>query len=170
MTRSTTATRGIKIYRADQAPSLAEDGMMTPGELSESVYTTYDLSVFDAGSEVKVLFKGQGPEGLSLVHLRFGAGYPLPRHSHSVDCLYYVTAGEAVMGQRVIKAGDGFYVKAGQPYAYHAGPDGVEVLEFRAATSFDITIFDQTVARWKPMVEAARAHHDRWVSAGTRGE
>jgi hypothetical protein len=34
--------------------------MMTPGEPNESVYTTYDLSGFGAGSELKVLFKADG--------------------------------------------------------------------------------------------------------------
>src|SRR5207248_6087020 len=116
-----------------------------------------------------VWFKGDGPNGFSLVYARFGAGYRLPRHSHSADCLYYVLSGEAIMGSRVLKAGDGVFVKADAPYAYQAGPEGVEVLEFRAATSFDIQVFDQTVERWKPIIEAAVANHDQWVALSHSG-
>jgi quercetin dioxygenase-like cupin family protein len=157
-----TATRGITFYEAADAPLLDDVGMMTPPELDPAVYTTLDLTPLAAGSRVTVLFRGDGPDGFSLVHARFGPGYRLPRHSHSADCLYFVVSGEAVMGRRVVKAGDGFFVKADQPYAYQAGPDGVEVLEFRGATAFDMQIFDQTVERWEPIVAAALANQARW--------
>ena len=158
-----TSAKAITFYEATEAPLLDDDGMMAPPELDESIYTTLDLTPLADGSRVTVLFKGEGPDAFSLVHAWFGAGYRLPRHSHSADCLYYVVSGEAIMGSRVIKAGDGFFVKAGQPYAYQAGPEGVQVLEFRAATSFDMRIVDQTVERWKPIIDAAAANHDRWV-------
>jgi quercetin dioxygenase-like cupin family protein len=164
-TTTAARTKGIAFYRADEAPTLDEDGMMTPPDLDEAVTTTLDLTPLAAGAKVTVLFKGSGPNALSLVHARFGPGYRLPRHSHSADCLYFVVAGEAVMGRRTIKAGDGFFVEADQPYAYQAGPDGVEVLEFRSATSFDMKILDQTVERWRPIVDAALANHDQWVTA-----
>jgi hypothetical protein len=38
------------------------------------------------------------------------------------------------------------------------------VLEFRGVTGFDMKIFDQTVERWQPIVAAAAANHDRWLS------
>lgn len=155
----------ISFYRADDAPLLDEDGIMTPPELDPAVYTTLDLRPLAAGSKVTVLFKGEEPDGFSLLHARFGPGYRLPRHSHSADCLYYVLRGEAVMGNRRIPAGDGFFVEAGKRYAYEAGPDGVEVLEFRSQTSFDMKILDQTVERWKPIVAAATANHERWLAS-----
>jgi hypothetical protein len=68
------------------------------------------------------------------------------------------------MGNVIIRAGDGFFIRADQPYAYEAGPDGVEVLEFRTATSFDAKIFDRTVERWQPIVDAAEANHDTWLA------
>ena len=68
------------------------------------------------------------------------------------------------MGSRTISAGDGFFVRADQPDAYQAGPDGVEVLEFGAATQFDMQIFDRTVERWEPIMAAANADHDRWLA------
>jgi quercetin dioxygenase-like cupin family protein len=162
-TTPVTTGKGITFYTATEAPLLDEDGIMSPPELDPSVLTTFDLTPLAAGSKVTVLFKGDGPDGMSLVHAWFGPGYRLPRHSHSADCLYYVVAGEAAMGSRVVKAGDGFFVKADQPYAYSAGPEGVQVLEFRSATAFDMKIFDQTVERWKPIVDIAFANHDRWL-------
>ena len=67
------------------------------------------------------------------------------------------------MGGRVVKAGDGFFVRAGRPYSYTAGPDGVEVLELHAAaTSFDMRIFDLTVEKWAPIVQAAEEHQHEW--------
>ncbi len=161
------STKGITFYTAADAPLLDDDGIMTPPEIDEAVTSTLDLTPLAAGSKVTVLFKGPDPDGMSLVHAWFGPGYRLPRHSHSADCLYYVVAGTAVMGNRTIKTGDGFVVRAGQPYAYTAGPDGIQILEFRAATGFDMQIFDQTVERWQPILAAAAANHDRWIQAQT---
>ena len=160
----TASPRGITFYEHADAPLLDDTGMMTPPDLDPVVYTTLDFAPLAAGSRVTVLFADDAPGGFSLVHAWFGPGYRLPRHSHSADCLYYVVRGEAVMGSRRVGAGDGFFVKADQPYAYQAGPDGVEVLEFRAATSFDMRIFDQTVERWQPIVAAAQANHERWLA------
>jgi quercetin dioxygenase-like cupin family protein len=157
--------RAMTFFRADDAPSLEEDGMMTMGpmEMDPAVRDAVDLSMLGAGQRVRVLFKGEGPDGFSLVHARFEPGYRLPRHSHSADCLYYVVAGEAHMGSRVLKAGDGFFILAEAPYAYTAGPEGVEVLEFRHATTFDIKIRDKTLEHWKPVIEAIKAHGQSWA-------
>jgi quercetin dioxygenase-like cupin family protein len=155
-------TKGIVFYRSEEARPLDDDGMMSPPDIPEEVYTTLDLAPIAAGQRVTVLFKGDGPNGFSLIHSWFGPGFRLPRHSHSADCLYSVLSGEVTMGRRVIKAGEGFFVKADAPYAYEAGPDGTEVLEFRVATSFDMKIFDRTVERWKPIVDAAVANRDQW--------
>lgn len=160
------STKGLRFYRAADAPSLEDDGIMSAPFVDKAVYTTLDLRPLADGSKVKVLFKGEGTSGFSLVHAWFGPGYRLSRHSHSADCLYYVLTGEAHMGSRVISAGDGFFVKADQPYVYEAGPEGVEVLEFRAATTFDMKVLDQTVERWQPILDAALANHDRWLAAG----
>ncbi|WP_426574005.1 cupin domain-containing protein [Aquihabitans sp. McL0605] len=161
---ATTSTKGITFYKAVDAPSLDDDGMMSPPDLVPEVYTNLDLMPLLDGSEVTVLFKGEGPNALSLVHAHFKAGFRLPRHTHSADCLYFVVSGQAIMGNRTIEAGDGFYVPAGAPYAYQAGPDGVQVLEFRSATSFDMKVLDKTVEKWQPIIDLAMAHHDQWLA------
>ncbi len=86
------------------------------------------------GVSENVLFWQATEGGMSLVHVWFGPNMPLFRHSHpkNGDCLYYVAAGEAIMGRRHLKAGSVFFIPNGMPYKYTAGPDGVEVLEFRA--------------------------------------
>jgi quercetin dioxygenase-like cupin family protein len=148
------------------APSLKETGMMAsrgfapPGMVSDE-----DRELLRRGEDVHVLFRQAGDSGLSLVHVRFAPGYLLPRHSHSADCVYYVLHGEVHLGKRMVRAGEGFFVPKDQPYAYQAGPDGVELLEFRDATSFDFVVHETSPARWRAIVEAARAHEDEWRAA-----
>jgi hypothetical protein len=155
----------ITFFRADDAPSLDDDGMMVmaPGQIPPEASAALDGRAMAAGQRVKVLFKDADPDGFSLVQAWFGPGFRLPRHSHSSDCLYYVVAGEAHMGNRVLKAGDGFLVLADAPYVYTAGPEGVEVLEFRHATTFDMKIRDKTLEQWKPIIEAVKANGERWL-------
>ena len=165
MTEQQQRRTAITFFRADDAPSLEDDGIMTmePGQVPPEVSAALNGRQMAAGQRVTVLYKGEGPEGFSLVYSWFGPGFRLPRHSHSSDCLYVVIAGEARMGTRVLGPGDGVFVKAEAPYAYTAGPDGVEVLEFRAATSFDIKIRDTSVADWKPVADAVAEHGERWA-------
>jgi hypothetical protein len=106
---------------------------------------------------------GVDGEGLSLIWLRFGANYPLPRHSHSVDCLYYVVAGEVHLGRRIVRSSEGFFAPADVTYGYTAGPEGVELLEFRAATSFDSQIRESPTG-WARILEGVRANRNGWVS------
>ena len=92
------------------------------------------VKAFIPGTITTTLLAQGGHHGMSLVHVWFGANFPLFRHSHPRygDCLYYVIAGEILLGQQRIGAGSTFFVPNGQPYKYTAGPAGVELLEFRA--------------------------------------
>jgi hypothetical protein len=55
-----------------------------------------------------------------------------------------------------------FFALADAPYAYSAGPDGIEILEFRGATSFDMLV-SEDAARFEKIVEGRRAHRDAWA-------
>jgi hypothetical protein len=99
---------------------------------------------------------------MSLVWSWFAPHYPLPRHSHSADCLYYVTKGELHLGRQVLCEGEGFFVPHDAPYAYTAGPDGVEVLEFRSTSSFNMQI-TESLPRWESIIDSVSAHRDEWV-------
>ena len=148
------------------------DGL-EPADISEimsaptfrpGVLDSVDAMELVAGARVVALFSHAGPEGLSLVHVRFAPHYMLPRHSHDADCLYYVVSGSISVGTRVVGPGAGFYVPAGAPYGYQAGPDGVELLEFRNATTFGIDIVEDNIARWERMLANARSHRDEWAT------
>jgi hypothetical protein len=154
----------MSFYSGADAPAIEHDGIMSMPYLNPDIFKELDVAPVFEGQKVSVLFKGEGPDGFSLVHTWFGPGFKLPRHSHSADCLYYIIAGEITMGTRVMRGGDGFFVGKDVLYTYTAGPEGALVLEFRTATSFDMVVTDQTAAQWRPIVDAAVANHDRWVA------
>jgi hypothetical protein len=114
----------------------------------------------DDGHDLRVLFSAPG---VSLVYVWFKSGFPLPRHSHNVDCLYYIVGGSLTIGHTELGVGDGFFVGRDVPYAYIPGPAGVEVLEFRAADQFNIKVMADNPAFWDKAAEAVRSHRDAWV-------
>ena len=156
--------RGIVFFSRDDAVSLDDSEMMTPATIAPEVYRNIDLTPIAAGSRTMALFQGEGPDGFSLVTASMKPGYRLPRHTHTGDCLYLVTKGSVLVGRREVTEGSGFLVKSGQPYAYSVGNQGAEVVEFRTTTSFDMQILDQTVERWKPIVDVAVANQELWSS------
>jgi quercetin dioxygenase-like cupin family protein len=161
--------QGIVLYRSKGAPSLSESGTM-----SLPIFDTEDQKALAAqgprskniglGGHDAVLFRGEGEDHYSLVKAWFAPHYVLPRHSHDADCLYYIVEGSVVMGSQTLEAGDGFFVPAGAPYAYEAGPDGVAVLEFRTRTSFGMTIPGGQVERLAKMGTVADGHAEEWAA------
>lgn len=159
--------RGIELFRGADAPSLAESGIM-----SAPRFDMEDQKVLAAdgprnpdvvlGTHDAVPFRGDGENGFSLVRAWFGAHFVLPRHTHNSDCLYYIIEGSLTMGSVTLGVGDGFFVPSGAPYGYEAGPDGVVVLEFRAGTSFDMTIPGGQVDRLRRMATSAEANVEHW--------
>jgi quercetin dioxygenase-like cupin family protein len=163
-----TRRRGIRLFEAAGAPGLFDSGTMSmpvfdAGDQAELAADGPRSTKISEGSHDAVIYRGEGPDGFSLVKAWFGPHYVLPRHTHDADCLYYVVDGSLVMGKRVIGAGGGFFVPAGAPYAYEAGPDGVVVLEFRTRTSFDMQITGGQVDRLRQMAVVAEEHGDRWA-------
>jgi hypothetical protein len=53
------------------------------------------------------------------------------------------------MGRRELGPGDGFFLPAEQPYAYHAGPKGVKLLEFRHDSAFDMKVYEKDMGRFR---------------------
>ena len=72
------------------------------------------------------------------------------------------------MGSQVLEAGDGFFVPSDAPYAYEAGPDGVEVLEFRSGTSFGMKIPGGQLERLRRRRQVADEHGDDWAERRAR--
>src|SRR5206468_2403786 len=56
--------------------------------------------VLEPGMATRGVFFQPGPDGMSIAHAWFGPNLQLFRHSHPAvgDCLYYIQAGELIMG------------------------------------------------------------------------
>jgi quercetin dioxygenase-like cupin family protein len=69
--------------------------------------------------------------GCSLQAVRYPPGGTVALHRHDVPQVVFVVEGELRQGNRVFKAGSGYYTPANQAYTITAGPEGVKVIEFR---------------------------------------
>ncbi len=115
-----------------------------------------------------VLQKTAEGNGMFLVHAWFGPNSKVAGHSHPAygDCLYYVVAGEAIMGTKRLRAGATFFVPEGKSYSVNAGPAGLEFLEFRCGgpnpdeplIRFEETSLDSV----RRCIEANEAHKSEW--------
>lgn len=112
-----------------------------------------------AGQQVKMAYSRPG---VSLTHVWFKSGYPLPLHAHASDCVYFILAGSVRMGDEQLGPGDGFFVGSDVPYTYETGPEGVEVLEFRTTDDFNIRFMAKNKAAWDKTVAKLRARRDSW--------
>jgi len=111
------------------------------------------------GSRVKLLYSRPG---MSLTYCWFKSGFPLPLHSHNCECLYFVISGGLRMGTEEFGPGDGFFVGTDVPYSYVPGSEGVELLEFRTADSFNGTPLGKTKAYWEKALANLLAARERW--------
>ncbi len=111
------------------------------------------------GSENRLLFSGGG---YSLSYAWFKSGFPLPRHSHDTDCLYYIIAGSLRLGHEELGAGDGFLLPGGTPYTYTPGRDGLEILEFRSGGPFNIKLLANNPAFWNKALDTVETQRDGW--------
>lgn len=155
----------MRIYRATDSVALGTD-MMPLENVSETDALAMSGPISpeeQVGAFVKVLFSDEAV-GISVAYSWFKPGFILPKHSHNADCAYYVISGEAHLGTEVLRAGDGFFIPAGGNYQYAAGPEGVEVLEFRTAAQFNMRLSGNSEAAWRRIAENAAANHQRWLS------
>ncbi|KHK91443.1 cupin domain-containing protein [Novosphingobium malaysiense] len=152
----------FEIFRGADAPTLEECGCMTyEGDAPNlaAMQPRFAEATQARGEYNDVPYRRPG---MSLARLWFKSGFPLPLHTHDCECLYYIVAGSVRMGSETLGAGDGFYVGADVPYSYTAGPEGVEILEFRNTDSFNIKVKDKPVEAWEKTVEVMRDASSRW--------
>lgn len=150
------------IYRKADAPDFSEVSVMEMAGVTPVIAAGIEAAQAEGAAEgdmVKLLF---AMPGMSLTYAWFKSGYPLPLHSHNADCLYYIIAGSLRLGTEELGAGDGFFVGCDVPYAYTPGPNGVEVLEFRTADSFDIRFMGKTKAFWDKTAASVRRERASW--------
>ena len=165
MAEDKSAVGTFQIFREADAPSLEEANCMQILPYSAAQAEGVN-AMFGAGSErgeqVKVLIN---IPGFSLAHAWFKKDFPLPLHSHDVDCLYYVISGSLKIGTEWLGPRDGFFLPAGVPYTYTPGPEGLEILEFRHAQTFDFKMAAKGAAFWKRAAATMAARQEDWKTA-----
>ena len=164
---ATRQRRGISIFRAEEATPIVETDFMAIPPMPDEALAAGGPEIFMAsapGTDVRIAVR-QTPEegGFSILHVWFKADYPVPRHTHDADCMYYIVSGSAVLGAQTLRSGDGFFIPAGAPYGYNAGPDGVELLEIRhCVANFDIQLLESNAGKWAAMADTITSHREVW--------
>lgn len=156
----------MRVFFRGEAAELDHDTMSTLG-LDDSVragLASLGASGFDprSGARAVLLFREPGEHGMSLSLVCLKQGFVQPKHSHDSDCLYTVLRGSLLLGARTLHPGDGFFIPAESAYTYEAGPEGVEVLEFRNATRFHLRFAGNDAAHWARMAAAVAENGKAW--------
>ena len=153
--------RKITIYRAEEGKHLLEAMQFAPmNDIQARGLQNVVEAGYEGGNVVKVLFSSE-ELGLSLTYAWFKQGFPLPRHSHSADCLYYVISGALQYGSEVLMAGDGMFVPAGAVYTFETLQDGVEFIEFRKAARYDIN-YQTSEKVWERQLQQTKDNVEAW--------
>ena len=71
-------------------------------------------------------------------------------HSHDLDEIIYVLAGELHLGARILTAGSSVFIPGGTLYSFKTGPDGLRFLNFRPHQDLTYRTKDEHVARRSP--------------------
>lgn len=166
MSKQPSRSSRMRIFRAAEAYEVDETVMPMAG-LDENVLAGF-LQVAGCGLEnghrVRCVFQDKTGPGMSLVHIWYKSGFVLPQHRHDADCVYYVIAGEIRAGNAVVGQGDGLFIPKDHDYTYMAGPEGVELLEFRSVATFNIMLNGKDPDQWTRMAAAAEANAEAWKS------
>jgi hypothetical protein len=155
----------MQIFRAAEGRVLPDADGDSGMELLPMPQSTQDgfARLIDAGmgdgAVVKDLFDAPG---FFLSYNWFKPHFPLPRHSHRHDCLYYIVSGGLKLGTEWLGAGDGFFLPDGTPYTFVVGDEGAEVLEFRHRSDIDFKTFGHTAAWWDRAEKAIRDNRAGW--------
>jgi hypothetical protein len=153
----------FEIFRGADAKDYAEHDVMSLDDLTPAIAEGlghYAIGPDDAHGQVVELVYAS--PGFSLSKVWFKSGYPLPLHSHTADCLYYILAGSLRAGTEELGPGDGFFVGSDVPYTYTPGPEGVEVLEFRDTEKFNIRFMARNKSFWEKAGRKIAANREAW--------
>jgi hypothetical protein len=153
---------GFTIFRAADAPTLGEAGCMTVAPFSAMQRAGIGKMMaagYGEGEEVRVLVD---LPGFSITQVWFKKGFPLPLHSHDVDCLYHIVAGGLRLGKEDLGPRDSFFVPALMPYTYKPGPDGVELLEIRQQGRFNFVNHANGAAFWTKGAATCANNREEW--------
>ena len=154
----------FQVFRAATAPTLKQTDVLryeglTP-EIREGLKGLVQAGIAE-GSFAKILIN---VPGFSLAYAWHKSDYPLPLHSHDVDCCYLIIAGDLKVGSEALGKGDGFFVPADSAYTFTTGPEGVEFIEFRNANSWNIVFKYRNPESWSKAADTASARREAWVT------
>lgn len=161
MERAVATQATMSIFRAMDIAAMHHEqaGMEpAPGAADDGLTRMFEAGM-TSGAVVKRLFDAPG---FSLLYAWFKPGFPLYRHSHDKDCLYYIVSGSLRLGTEELGPGDGFFLTADTPYTYAIGPNGLEILEFRQEGDFNTRTMGGTKAYWDKAVAAITANRAAW--------
>jgi mannose-6-phosphate isomerase-like protein (cupin superfamily) len=153
----------FEIFRGKDARDYAEHDVMSMDDITPAI--AEGLAHYSGGPDdvqgqiVEMLYAAPG---FSLTKVWFKSGYPLPLHSHSTNCLYYILAGSIKVGTEELGPGDGFFVASDVPYTYTPGPEGVEVLEFRDTDKLNIRFMSRTKTFWEKAGKKISDRREIW--------
>ena len=130
------------------------------------------LELAASGSSENRLMMQEGENGMRVVHVWFGPNFQLFRHSHPAgDRTYLIMAGELTMGKRTLKAGSTVFVPNQMPYKFVAGPDGVEVVEFRSGGRIPgkpgMRIEENSLEAVQNLIDDYKANQHLWIAPPT---
>jgi quercetin dioxygenase-like cupin family protein len=151
----------MSVFRAIEAPQMTgEDAHLEaqPGSEPDGMALLFEAGLAD-GTIVKRLFDAPG---FSLIYNWFKPGFPLPRHSHDTDCLYYIVGGTLRLGTEDLGPGDGFFMPADTPYTYKVGDEGVQVIEFRHEGHFSMRTMGSPTY-WEKAIATVTASREDWL-------
>jgi hypothetical protein len=155
----------MQIFRAAEGRVLPDENgdvnmeLLPMSQSSQEGFARLIEAGLTDGNYTKILFDAPG---FSLAYVWFKPHFPLPRHSHKQDCLYYIVDGSIRLGKESLGAGDGFFLPGGTPYTYGIGPEGVQMLEIRHCGEIDYRSFSHTLAWWDKAEKAIRDNHAAW--------
>jgi quercetin dioxygenase-like cupin family protein len=66
-----------------------------------------------------------------LVEILYAPDAEIQLHSHAEDEIIFVRAGLMRAGSRTLHPGDSIFIAGGTFYSFRAGPDGLQMLNFR---------------------------------------
>ena len=127
-------------------------------------------------TSTRLFGQDESPNEMSLSHVWFGPNFPLFRHSHpgSGDCLYYVVAGEIVLGRRKLGSGSVVFLPSGMPYKFKAGPAGAEVLEFKAGGGDEnapgLRLEEHSLDSIQQLIDEGNEHRHEWKAPERIGD
>jgi mannose-6-phosphate isomerase-like protein (cupin superfamily) len=89
-----------------------------------------DLRDGELTSEFRVR-EGGSKATPQLVELRYQPDAEIQVHSHDADEIIYILEGSMRINNRVVGPGGCLYIAGRTFYGFHAGPDGLHILNFR---------------------------------------